>query len=54
MKIDGMLIYVNICCYMGSNYMWLQSTQPTTGGAVTAFFVKAGHADPVDGWHCSS
>ena len=55
---------------------WLQTTQPTSGGAVTAdssccancveshrpqqwgpdlpFFGHAGHADPLDGWHCCS
>ena len=48
---------------------WLQTIQPTSGGAVTdcvkpcrpqfwgsglAFFVQAGHADPLDGWRCSS
>ena len=38
----------------------LQTTQPTSGGAVTAnpndlpFFGHAGHADPLDGWRCCS
>ena len=54
----------------------LQTTQPTSGAAVTAvtnccakcvepslpqqwghelpFFGQAGHADPLDGWRCSS
>ena len=47
---------------------WLQTTQPTRGGTVTnccancvehsqtftVFFGQAGHADPLDGWRCSS
>ena len=46
----------------------IQTTQPTSGGAVTAgsnccancvetdlpFVGQAGHADPMDGWRCSS
>ena len=47
--------------------IWLQTTQPTSGGAVTAdtnccancgpdlpFLRQAGHVDRLDGWRCSS
>ena len=47
---------------------WLQTTQPTSGGAVTEdssccaklcrtshrFFAPTGHADTLDGWRCCS
>ena len=27
---------------------------PSNGGPITVFFGQAGHADPLDGWQCSS
>ena len=53
----------NVTMNVRMTRIWLQTTQPTSGGAVTAdssccanlpFFGHAGHADPLDGWRCCS